>query len=169
VQDAGLGLAERLAQAERFARWCGGAARPRRARPGELVEDLPDQGGVPGPLLGVALEQSRRGVEQERDERAVGFGGIEGVLEGAPGGVRVAECVAGDRLQQECLHHPQRGECGDRTVQDRRERGRRRLRVVPGEPQCRQGDAHLRALALFLVQPGDGGLDAFSLAQPQER
>jgi len=46
----------------------------------------------------VALEQPGHGVEQEREEQASWLGEIEGVLEGVPGGARVAEHVAGDRL-----------------------------------------------------------------------
>jgi hypothetical protein len=52
-----------------------------------------------GALPGVALEQARRGVQQERQEGTVRFGQIERALEGPPGGGRIAECVPGDRLQ----------------------------------------------------------------------
>jgi len=55
---------------------------------------------VSGTLPAVALEQAGRGVEQEREEQAFWLGEIEGVLKGAPGGARVAEHVAGDRLKQ---------------------------------------------------------------------
>jgi hypothetical protein len=39
---------------------------------------------------------------------------------------------------------------------------------VLGKPQQPQGDAHLRACPLLLVQPGKDGFDAFGLAQPQQ-
>jgi hypothetical protein len=46
----------------------------------------------------MALEQARRGMEQERPERPLGLGQVQRALEGAPGGGRVAERVPGDRL-----------------------------------------------------------------------
>jgi hypothetical protein len=58
---------------------------------------------VRGALPGLALEQPRCGVQQKPQERPVGFGEIERALESAAGGVRVAERVPGDRLQQESL------------------------------------------------------------------
>ena len=64
----------------------------------EEVEDLGDQGGVRGALPGLALEQARRGVQQEPQERAIGFGQVQRPLHGAPGGGRVAQCVPGDQL-----------------------------------------------------------------------
>jgi hypothetical protein len=45
-------------------------------------------------------------VKDEGEDCAAGLGEIERVLEGAPGGGRVAERVARDRLQQESLNHP---------------------------------------------------------------
>jgi hypothetical protein len=163
-------LAERFAQSSRLAGWSGGAVRPLRARPGEQAQDAGDLDGVRGALPGVALEQLRRRVDEERQEHAVELGEIEGALEGAPGGGRVAERVAGDRLQQECSHHPGRmdPDSGDRAVDDGRERGGRRLRVVLGEPQRRQGGAHFCALALVLVQPYEGGFDPAGFSQPCE-
>src|SRR6516162_11569528 len=99
AQDTGLGLAERFAQSSRLAGWCGGAVRPRRARPGEQAQDAGDLDRVRGALPGLPLEQLRRRVDEERQEHAVELGEIEGALESAPGGGRVAERVAGDRLQ----------------------------------------------------------------------
>jgi hypothetical protein len=64
----------------------------RRPRPRSLAGDT---------LPGVPLEQARRGVQQERQQRAVGFGPVEGALQGAADGGRVVEYVPGDRLQQE--------------------------------------------------------------------
>lgn len=37
-----------------------------------------------------------------------------------------------------------------------------------GEPKLRQGSAHLCAGAFLVFEPGEGGFDAFGLAQPQE-
>ena len=47
-----------------------------------------------------------------------------------------------------------------------RERGRRRLRIVLGKPQRRQGGAYLWVPALVFVQRGGGSFDAFGLARP---
>jgi hypothetical protein len=63
---------------------------------------------VSGAVPGVALEQSRRGVQEEREEHGVGLGDIERALEGAAGGGRVAEGVACDGLQQLSLNPPDR-------------------------------------------------------------
>jgi hypothetical protein len=73
---------------------------------GQQVADLRQQGGVRGALPGVPLEQVRRGVQQEPQQRPVGFGEIERALEGVSGGGPVAERVPGDRLQQESLGQP---------------------------------------------------------------
>jgi len=48
----------------------------------------------------VALEQKRHRVYQERDERAVRLGEVEGALERLRTGGGVSQRVAGDRLQQ---------------------------------------------------------------------
>jgi len=81
--------------------------RPARRRSGLLAgqqaEDVGDQGGVGGALPGMALKQTRRGIQQEQEQRAVGFGQIERALQGTPGGSRVAERVLGDRLQQKSV------------------------------------------------------------------
>ena len=95
--------------------------------------------------------------------RASGPGEIERPLQGAPGGGRVAERVARRRLQQQSRHHRER--LGpDGAVNDGRERGRSRLRIVLGKPQRRQGGAYLWAPALVFVQRGEGGFDALGLA-----
>ena len=127
-------------------------------------------GGVRGAQPAVALEQARGAVEQEREEQALGLGEIEGTLEGAPGGARVAERVAGDRLEQERLNVPEVGvRQGNRAVNDRGELGRRRGRIALGEPEDRRGIAHLPAVALRSVQLGEGLFDALRVAQPDER
>jgi hypothetical protein len=56
-------------------------------------EDLRDHGRVPAAVPGVALQQSRRGVEEQREQHMVGLGEIEGALDRAPGGRYVAERV----------------------------------------------------------------------------
>ena len=118
----------------------------------------------------MTLEQSRRGVEQEREQQAFRLGEIEGALEGAPGGGPVAERVAGDRLEQERLNYPEMGvRQRDGAVDDGRERLRRRLRIVLGEPQHRDSVAHFPAVALLLVQPGQGLFDAPRFTDPHER
>ncbi len=61
-----------------------------------------------GAVPGVALEQARRRLEEERQQHAVGLGQIERALQGALGGAGVAKRVPGDRLQQERLN-PQEG------------------------------------------------------------
>jgi hypothetical protein len=113
----------------------------------------------------MALEQLRRRVDEESHEHAVGPDKIERPLQGAPGGGRVAERVACRRLQQQSRHHRE-GLEPDGAVDDGRERGRRRLRVVLGEPQAAQGGAYLWVSALVFVQRGEGGFDAFGLARP---
>ena len=50
-------------------------------------------------MPGMALEQFRRTVEEERHQDAAGFGDAERMLEGVFGGGGVAERVAGGRLQ----------------------------------------------------------------------
>src|SRR6185437_7065139 len=111
--DPDLALAERLERRPR-------PGRPRRgAVPGQQVQDLGDQRGVRGALPGLALEQAWRRVQQEPQQRAVGLGPVERALEGVPGRGRVAERVAGDRLQKERLSQPDRPDYGGRAVQDR--------------------------------------------------
>jgi hypothetical protein len=62
--------------------------------------DLGDQGGMGGAVLGVAVEQARRGMQQERQQQAVGFGQVQRAFQSAVGGAGVAERIPGDRLQQ---------------------------------------------------------------------
>jgi len=112
---------------------------------------------VCGAAPGVAPEQLRGGVKDECEDRAVGLDEIECLLQGAPGGHRVTECVAGDRLQQERLTRPAQVGHGGGAVQDGRERGGRRPRVALGEPQRRDGVAHLPAASF--VWSGQGLFD----------
>ena len=46
-------------------------------------------------------------VEQEREEQPLGRGAVQGPLQGAPGGARVAEGFEGRRLEQGRLNLPQ--------------------------------------------------------------
>ena len=117
-----------------------------------------------GALPGVALVQTRRGMHQEPHERPVGFGQIERALKGAAGRGLVAERVPGDRLQQESLNQPGPPAHSDGAVHDRRARPGRRVRVVPGEPQRRGGDAHLPAVAVTLAESGQNLLGGLGLA-----
>jgi hypothetical protein len=113
----------------------------------------------------MTLQQARRGMQQERKEHAAGCGESQGALEGAPGGGLIAERVTGDRLQQQARRYPARM-APDGAVNDGRERGRRRQRILLGQPQRRQDGAHLCAFALTGVQAGQGGFDAVGSAQP---
>jgi len=87
-----------FAAAERFEQRPRPGGRRRGPVPGQQAEDLGDQGGVRGALAGAALEQVRRGIQQEPQQRTIGFGQVERALDGAGGGGRVAERVPGDRL-----------------------------------------------------------------------
>jgi hypothetical protein len=125
---------------------------------------------VCGPEPTVAFEQFRRAIDQEREQQAFRLGQIEGALEGTPGGARVAERVAGDRVEQESLNLPKvRARHRRRTVEDGRQSGDRRVRVVLGEPQRRRGDAHLATVALRTVHLGQELLDPLRLARQHER
>jgi hypothetical protein len=94
-----------------------------------------DQGGVRGALPGLALEQARRWVQQEPQQRTLGFGQVERLLQGAPGGGWVAQRVPRDRLELERLNQPGPPAHGGGFIQHRRERHGRRVRVVLSEPQ----------------------------------
>jgi len=73
AQHPDLAAAERIKQRPRRG--------PRRERVAGLqVHDPGDQGGVCGALPGVALEQGRRWVQQEPQQRTLGFGLVERLL-----------------------------------------------------------------------------------------
>ena len=132
------------------------------------AEDLGDQGRVLGAVPGVALEQPRSRVDEEREQYKVGCGQVQRALQGACGGGRVAERIPGHRLQQGSRHEPYRVS-PDGTVHDGRERGRRALRVVLGQPEQRDDVAYLGAPALACVQLRDGAFDLPRLAEQDER
>lgn len=100
------------------------------------------RGGMPV----MPLKQPRCGMDQERDEHPVGLGDIKRPLKGTPGGGSVPERVARDRLEQGGRHHPH-GMGPDGAAQHGREHGRRAQRIVLGQPQQRDGVAHLAARA----------------------
>jgi hypothetical protein len=168
TQDAGLSLAERLAHASRPAGRCGGAGRSRQARPSEQAQDVGDEGAVRGAVPGLALEQLRRRMEEERHEQAVGLGEIQSQLKIALGGGRVAEHAPRDRLQQERFHLQDRRTGRDGASDSRPERYGRRLRIVAGQSQHCSNDTHECGIALLVAHLGQGGFDTFGLAQPHE-
>jgi hypothetical protein len=74
-----------------------------------------------GAVPGVVLKQPWRRVDEEREERAIGFGDVESALERAPRGARVTERVVRDRLEQGRRQYPYRMDSKG-TVQDGRDR-----------------------------------------------
>ena len=86
-----------------------------------------------------------------------------------PAATGVAERVPGDRLQQESL--VLQGPIGYRSgaVQDRRERGGRRVRVVLGEPQRRRGDADIPTVAVLVAEVGEDLLGAAPVSPRRTR
>jgi hypothetical protein len=87
---------------------------------------------VLGAVPGMALEQRRDRVGEEREKHQVGLGQVQRALYRALGG-GVAELVARDCLEQGRCHHPYRMD-SDGAVQDGRQRGRRPQRVVLDQP-----------------------------------
>jgi hypothetical protein len=119
-------------------------------------------------LAGLALEQARRGVQQEPQERPFGLGQIERALQGTSRGGLVAERVPGDRVQKERLNQPRPPAHPGRAVQNRRERHGRPVRIVLGEPQHRSGDAQLAAVAVAFADAGEGLLGPVDLAEADQ-
>jgi hypothetical protein len=85
-------------------------------------------------MPGMALQQTRRGVQQERQERTVGLGHVQRAFHSTADGALVAEGIPGDRFQQDSLSQPSPPAHPGGAGHDRRERGGRRLRVVLCEP-----------------------------------
>jgi hypothetical protein len=81
-----------------------------------------------GPVLG----QPGRLWGEEREQQLVGFGEIEGALQGGPDGGRIVEYIPGDRSQQEGRRHPDAVDPWDGAVEHGRECGRRSLQLVRG-------------------------------------
>jgi hypothetical protein len=74
AQYAQFALAQRLHRQPRP------RGRRRGSVSGQQAEDLSDQGGVGGAVLGLTFQQTRNRVQQEWHQRAVGLGEVEGVL-----------------------------------------------------------------------------------------
>ena len=127
------------------------------------------RGAMCGTVPAMPLEQRRGGIQEERQDYAVGLGDIQRPLQDTSGGGLVAQRVAGSCLQQQRRHHRDPADPGERAVKDGRERIGRRLRVVGGQSQRRHGGAHLRAGSLVLAQFGESLLGASGLAQPHQR
>jgi hypothetical protein len=159
AQYADLAVAQRL---ERRPRLTG---RRRGPFPGQQVEDLGQQRGVRGALPGVALEHARCRVQQEPQERAVGFGQIQRSLHSPVGRGLVTERIPSNGLQQEGLNCPGSPADSGGAVQDRLERHGRRVRIVLGEPQRRGGDTHLATVAVGVA---DVGKNLLGLLGPAE-
>ena len=83
-----------------------------------------------GALPGMAFKQLRHRVQQEREEQAIRLGEIEPSLERASGSLPLTERVPGARLQQERRDQPHLMGSRSRAVEDGRERGGRRSRVL---------------------------------------
>jgi len=62
------------------------------------------------------LEQRRGGIQEERQEDAVGLGDIQRSLQDTSGGGLVAQRVAGSCLQQQRRHQPRLADPAERAV-----------------------------------------------------
>ena len=121
-----------------------------------------------GALPGMVFKQLRQRVQQEREEQAIGLGEVEPSLEGASGSFPLTERVPGARLQQESRDQPHLMGSRGRAVEDGRERGGRRSRVVLGEPQRRHSGADTWPFAFGFGHLGQGGIGLHGLPQPHE-
>ena len=121
-----------------------------------------------GALPGVAFKQPRHRVQQEREEQAIRLGEIEPSLESVSGSLLLTERVPGARLQQESRDLPHLMGSRGRAVEDGRERGGRRSRVVLGEPQRRDSGADTWPFAFGFGCLGQGGIGLCGLPQPHE-
>jgi hypothetical protein len=75
-------------------------------------------------VSGMAVEKARRRVDEEREQHLVRFGEIEGALQGAPGGVRIANARPGRSSPARSLPPPRPGM--PRDVRERHRYGRGR-------------------------------------------
>ena len=121
-----------------------------------------------GALPDMAVKQLRRRVQQEREEQAIRLGEIEPSLEGTSGRLPLTERVPGARLQQESRDQPHLMGSRGRAVEDRRQRGGRRSRVVLGEPQRGHSGADTWPFALGFGRLGQGGIGSRGLPQSHE-
>jgi hypothetical protein len=116
----------------------------------------------------MALDQARRGVQQEQREGPVGLDEVERAFQGPIGGLLVTERVPGNRLQQEGVSQPDPREYERGATKDRRERGDRRVRVVLGEPEHSGGDARRSVPAVLAAEFGKGLLGALVIAEAHQ-
>ena len=110
-------------------------------------------------------------MQQERGQQCAGLGQVQRALQRGSGGAAVAERVPGDCFQQESLGSPrtlEQANEGGCAVDDGGERGGRRLRVIPGEPQRRNGHAHLSAFTFPVPQFGEGIAGVLRFAEPHQ-
>jgi hypothetical protein len=164
AQDADLAVGERV-----FGALCPRALGLGRGRLREQIEDPGDERGVDGVSAALSLQQSRRGVQEERQHHAVGLSELQGAFEGTLGSTGIALGFPGHGLEQESVHQRRIGvRQGSEGAKDWHERLRRGARVTLREPQCRKDGTHLRGIALTRVQPGNGGFDALGFAQPEQ-
>jgi len=108
---------------------------------------------VRGGVLDVALQQARRGGQQECHHRAVRLGAIQRALKGAFTCGRIPERVQSGRLLY-VRHSQPDSPHKSGAVQDRAERGERGVRVMSAEAQPCGGHADLRMFAVLLAEPG---------------
>jgi hypothetical protein len=123
---------------------------------------------VGGALPGVAFKQLRYWVQQERQEQPIRLGEIEPPLEGASGRLPLTERVPGARLQQKSRDQPHLLRSRSQTVEDGRERGGRRSRVVLGEPQRCHSGADTWPFAFGFGRLSQGGIGLCPFPQPHE-
>ncbi|HYZ27534.1 MAG TPA: hypothetical protein VE570_00645 [Thermoleophilaceae bacterium] len=123
-----------------------------------------------GAIAPVALEESRRWVEHERQQRAVGLGEIERTLDGMLRSDPVSECVACSRFQYERKKQTDNAvPRHDRAVEDRHQRRRGLLGVVLGESQRSERGADLGGLALFATDLAEAPLGFLEVSHAHER
>ena len=119
-------------------------------------------------VLDVTVEQVRHRVQQERQQRAIGFGQSSARSRARSAAAVGAERVPGDRLQQERVSQPAPRDAGPGAIQDWRERRGRRVGVVLGEPQHRGGDTHLPAVAVMFTEADERFLCTLRLAEANQ-
>jgi hypothetical protein len=115
----------------------------------------------------MAFKQLRYRVEQEREQQVSWLGEIESALESAFGRLPLTERGTGARLKQEGRDQPHLTGWA-RAVEDRRERGGRRPRVVLREPQRRHSGADTRSVAFLLGRLGQDGVGLCGLPPPHQ-
>jgi hypothetical protein len=107
-------------------------------------------------------------MEKERGDRAVDFGYFQRPPQGVAGCGRVAECVSGDRLEHVGVREPGGRRHGYGAGEDRCELDGRRVRIVLGDPQRRDGHAYFAAGAALLAVVRDVLLGPLGFTQPDQ-